>query len=560
MKNLIIEAITRTKALVMAISQLFTTAIYLIVNAYILNWISLTIENPDSAMKYEWYIIIGCVVCTVISGVNEILKCHKHLIFTYLNDKLTDKLSIPDIRLFGKFSPGEIMSAVFKANIISGIPEIVINTITQIATILTNAIAVWLIMPEVLIPVAIAYAIAGVTLRHISNKWNEMDAIFDTIKNLRNVEIDEIVNGYADARSYPHTMENHLNKIHKYNETLAKTVFKRQVYSFINSILVKVMDAVAMMSVIVHVVYLLMTKTSMIGESTALAVVMYVWRMAAPFAHLAINTSQYSEVKSAFPKVEAIMEFKNGIQDGYIIKDEFTDSIVFNNVSFSYDGVKNVLQNITFSIKRGEHVGICGDTGDGKSTLLNLLIRFHDVTSGEIRIDGIDIKKLKLSSLHKIIGIVHQKCHIFDNTVYENVAYGRTDEVEFREVEEACKKACIHDTIVRLTNRYNTKVGPRGYRFSGGENQRISLARLFLMDPDIVLLDEGTSALDNKTEKRVQANLDAMEGKTIIAVAHRLSTIRHYDKIVVIENGSILDIGTHEELMSRCQKYQELNQ
>ncbi|PFH57273.1 hypothetical protein XA68_15296 [Ophiocordyceps unilateralis] len=233
-------------------------------------------------------------------------------------------------------------------------------------------------------------------------------------------------------------------------------------------------------------------------------------------------------------------------------------NVDFEDVSFSYDGRKGTIKAINLKIPAGETVAFVGATGAGKSTLLKLLDRFYDVTEGSIRVDGQDIRDVDLFSLRDRIGVVPQSPILFDDTIINNVRYGRitaTDE----EVYEACKAACIHDKIKAFTNGYETRVGERGVKLSGGELQRVAIARAILKKPDIVLLDEATSAVDTDTEQQIQTSFKTLcQGRTTFIVAHRLSTIMNADRIVVVEHGQVIEQGDHCELVAKNGRYADL--
>ena len=223
--------------------------------------------------------------------------------------------------------------------------------------------------------------------------------------------------------------------------------------------------------------------------------------------------------------------------------------ITLDNVEFAYGEEKDVLRGVTMHVRAGEKLALVGPSGGGKTTVCHLLPAFYPITSGKILIDGKDIASLTKESLRANIGIVQQDVFLFNGSMRENILYGRLDATE-EEVIAAAKSANIHDYIMTLPNGYDTEIGERGVRLSGGQKQRLSIARVFLKDPAILILDEATSALDNTTEIYIQEALDALcKGRTTIVVAHRLSTVKNADKIVVIDGGKIAEEGTHEALM-----------
>jgi ATP-binding cassette subfamily B protein len=225
--------------------------------------------------------------------------------------------------------------------------------------------------------------------------------------------------------------------------------------------------------------------------------------------------------------------------------------VEFDNVSFGYDGVRQVIQGVSFEVQPGEMVGLVGPSGGGKSTITNLLARFYDVTGGQVRVDGIDVRRLDTGCYRRQIGMVLQDPYLFHGTVMENIRYGLPGATE-DEVVEASITANAHDFLCKLTHGYETMVGERGQTLSGGERQRISIARAILHDPRILVLDEATSSVDTETEFKIQEALDRLTaGRTVLAIAHRLSTLRRADRIFVIEDGRLTEQGSHAELLDR---------
>ena len=229
--------------------------------------------------------------------------------------------------------------------------------------------------------------------------------------------------------------------------------------------------------------------------------------------------------------------------------------ISFENVTFGYNKSRLIIQNVSIEINSRETIAIVGPSGSGKSTIGRLLFRFYDAQQGSIKIDGQDIRDVTQESLHRSIGVVPQDTVLFNDTIYYNIAYG-LDNASRAEVEKAAKDAQIHDFILSLPDGYETTVGERGLKLSGGEKQRVGIARTLLKNPPILLLDEATSALDTETEREIREALtNASEGRSVLTIAHRLSTIADADRIIVLENGSIVEIGTHEALLSKRGRY-----
>ena len=276
----------------------------------------------------------------------------------------------------------------------------------------------------------------------------------------------------------------------------------------------------------------------------------------------------FSKASYAIPKGMASMERVNKIllADNPIREVEhpvhlkqLEHEIEFRNISFSYNGRTQVLNGVNLTVKRGQTIALVGQSGSGKSTLVDLLPRYHDVTEGQILVDGTDVKSVYLSDLRSMIGNVNQEAILFNDSFFNNIAFG-VENATMEQVIEAAKIANAHDFIMESEEGYNTKVGDRGCRLSGGQRQRISIARAILKNPAILILDEATSALDTESERLVQEALERlMKTRTTIAIAHRLSTIKNADEICVLYEGEIVERGKHEELLEKNGYYKRLN-
>ena len=290
-----------------------------------------------------------------------------------------------------------------------------------------------------------------------------------------------------------------------------------------------------------------------------LAYMLYVKLFTDPIKKLINFVEQYQNGMTGFKRFIEIMNVEEEKEKNDAIELEKVEGhINFENVCFSYENEK-VLDNITLSIEKGKMLALVGPSGGGKTTFCNLIPRFYDVDKGDIKIDGKSVYDIKLDSLRKNIGIVQQEVFLYTGTIKENIKYGKQDASD-KEVIEAAKKANIHEFIMGLKDGYDTYIGEKGIKLSGGQKQRISIARVFLKNPPILILDEATSALDNVTEYLIQQSLEELcKDRTTIVVAHRLSTIKNADEIIVLTDKGIEERGSHKELIKKGGIYDELN-
>jgi subfamily B ATP-binding cassette protein MsbA len=282
-----------------------------------------------------------------------------------------------------------------------------------------------------------------------------------------------------------------------------------------------------------------------------------------PVRKFALFNNNFQQALGASSEIFKFMDIKDDVREKPHAQrlPAFSKTVQFDHVSFTYGSEvedAQVLHDIKLEVRRGEVVAIVGSSGSGKSTLVHLIPRFFDATQGRLLIDGYDVRDVTLASLREQVGIVTQETVLFNDTVRNNIAYGQPH-VALKEVEAAARAALAHDFIQALPSGYDEMIGERGVRLSGGERQRIAIARAILKNAPILILDEATSALDSESEALVQSALhNLMSGRTVFVIAHRLSTVRRADRIVVIENGAIADIGAHEDLMAKLGTYRRL--
>lgn len=389
-------------------------------------------------------------------------------------------------------------------------------------------------------------------------------SMFEAMKNSRkemanvNSTLENSITGIRETKAYvAHRHEK--RKFAATNEKFAK--YRSQSMRWIgiySSVMELLTDILYLVIIFIGGVFMIEDK---LNAADFTAFLLYINMFINPIHRFVTLFEQLQEGMSGFSRFYEIMNTPDEIDEGTVEIDDIRGDVEFDNVTFSYsgeDGDKAVISNLSLRLKAGNTVALVGPSGGGKSTVCNLIPRFYNVGSGRITVDGIDVRDITLDSLRRNIGMVSQNVFLFDGRVRENIAYGRPDATD-DEVVEAAKKANIHEFILTLENGYDTEVGERGVKLSGGQRQRISIARVFLKNPKLLILDEATSALDNVTEMQIQESLEELShGRTVIVVAHRLSTVKNADEIVVIDHTGIVERGSHEELLARDGEYKKL--
>ena len=386
--------------------------------------------------------------------------------------------------------------------------------------------------------------------RAMKNSRKQMSEINSTLENS--------VSGVRETKSYA-AEEYEICKFKKTNDLFRKyrSDAMKSLGSF-DSIMTLLQDILYLVIVLVGGIFL---YNGEISAADFTAFLLYVSMFLNPIQRFVALFQQLQEGMSGFSRFCEIMKAEDEVDDGEVVIDDIKGDLSFENVTFSYStesGAATIIDNLSLKINAGRTLALVGPSGGGKSTLCNLIPRFYNVDEGRITLDGTDIRDITLNSLRRNIGIVSQTVFLFDGTIRENIAYGAGD-VSDEDVISAAKKANIHDYIVTLKDGYDTHVGERGVKLSGGQRQRVAIARVFLKNPKLLILDEATSALDNATEMQIQASLEELsKGRTVIVVAHRLSTVKNADEIVVLDKNGIIERGNHLELIERGGEYKKL--
>jgi ATP-binding cassette subfamily B multidrug efflux pump len=390
-------------------------------------------------------------------------------------------------------------------------------------------------------------------MKRIHPLWHErQDRVgFLTARVEQNLLGVKVVRGFAQEPAEKSRFSDETNTIYDISMTLARAG------AFTNPLIVLLASA---STILILWIGGRMVINGVLTLGTLVAFNSYVLQLIGPMRRLGFIATMIGESRASAERVFEILDARSEVENtaGAQPLRQIEGAVSFENVTFSYIGSGTVLRDVTFDVAPGQVVALLGPTGSGKSTIINLIPRFYDVTEGTIKIDGVDIRTVTIESLRKQIGIVLQETTLFGSTVRENITFGRPDATQ-AQIEEAAEAAAAHDFIMSFPNGYDTEVGERGVTLSGGQRQRIAIARALLLDPRILILDDATSSVDTETEKQIQAALNRlMQNRTSFIIAQRMSTVRMADQILVIDQGRLVASGRHEELIRESGVYADI--
>ena len=481
-------------------------------------------------------------------------------IYKNIVDDLYVKIQSLDMEYFSTTKVGELMTKVLNdpANVNTFILEF-FEFLKYVFTAISYLVIAIRIDWKLTLGMFIVAPILMTTVKKYSKKLKKSGKERQEATGTLNSKLQETLSGIRVIRAFA-TEKKEIRNFKKISLELKKVVMKTVGYNAKSNSVSEALNYVMMAILLLFGGYRIL-RGRVFTTGDFLTIMSAIGSMYTPVRR---SANIYNSLSTNIPSIGRIFEILDVVPEiadapDCVNFEEFKSDITFENADFSYkDSDEKVLKNINLVAKKGETVALVGNSGGGKSTLVNLIPRFFDVTGGKITIDGVDVKNYKIKSLRKKIGIVPQETFLFGGTILENIKYANQN-ASVEEVIEAAKMANAHEFIEKLEQGYETEIGERGIKLSGGQKQRISIARAILENPQILILDEATSALDNESEQLVQDALEKlMKGKTTFVIAHRLSTIINSDKIVVIQQGEIRETGTHEELLNKDGIYKSL--
>lgn len=495
-------------------------------------------------------VVILYIVSALFSYLQSYLLVEISIDISYnLRQRLMDKITHLPVEQISENKRGDILSRITNDvdSLQNGITQAFLQMLTAVITIvgvfiMMLSINVWMTLATIIL-VPTAFLVIRFITKH-SQSYFLKQLVF---KGSLNAQIEETFTGHDIIRAFSREADS-IEKFNQDNDSWYTHEWKSQFYSSLNGPLMNFISNFAYVVIAVLGAVMVLERAIAVGD--ILAFFQYIQNFTRPIQQITRVMNLIQTAMAASERIFEFLEYPDEQNPSTRQLRELKDEISFENVSFSYTPNEKVIKNLSFKVKKGEQVAIVGETGAGKTTIVKLLMRFYDVDSGSIKIDGVDIAEYDKNSVRSLIGMVLQDSWLFSDTLSENIRYGNLESVE-DEIIDASRQVYADNFIRQLPEGYKSVLNEDSDNISHGQKQLLTIARTVISKKEVLILDEATSSVDTRTEKLIQKAMDKlMEGKTSFIIAHRLSTIKNADKIIVIENGEIIEQGTHEELLA----------
>lgn len=495
-------------------------------------------------------VVILYIVSALFSYLQSYLLVEISIDISYnLRQRLMDKITHLPVEQISENKRGDILSRITNDvdSLQNGITQAFLQMLTAVITIvgvfiMMLSINVWMTLATIIL-VPTAFLVIRFITKH-SQSYFLKQLVF---KGSLNAQIEETFTGHDIIRAFSREADS-IEKFNQDNDSWYTHEWKSQFYSSLNGPLMNFISNFAYVVIAVLGAVMVLERAIAVGD--ILAFFQYIQNFTRPIQQITRVMNLIQTAMAASERIFEFLEYPDEQNPSTRQLRELKDEISFENVSFSYTPNEKIIKNLSFKVKKGEQVAIVGETGAGKTTIVKLLMRFYDVDSGSIKIDGVDIAEYDKNSVRSLIGMVLQDSWLFSDTLSENIRYGNLESFE-DEIIDASRQVYADNFIRQLPDGYESILNEDSDNISHGQKQLLTIARTVISKKEVLILDEATSSVDTRTEKLIQKAMDKlMEGKTSFIIAHRLSTIKNADKIIVIENGEIIEQGTHEELLA----------
>lgn len=522
--------------------------------------------NPEIIQKELIQNILLIIATTIIAGFltflmrQTLIVMSRHIEFDLKNEVFRQYENLSQ-NFYKKNRTGDLMNRISEdvAKVRMYVGPAVMYTINTFIRFAIVIIYMYNVSPKLTLYALLPLPILSYAIFKLSTEINSRSTTFQEYLSKISSFTQEIFSGIRVIKAYS-LEDQYQKKLEELSEeSKSKSLHLAKVQSLFGPLMLALIGVSNL--VVVYFGGMMYIDGSIKSIGTIAEFILYINMLTWPVASLGWVSSMVQEAEASQKRINEFLKIQPDIQNSQVFKSEINGEIEFRKVSFVYEDTHiQALQNISFSVKKGETLAILGKTGAGKSSLVSLISRLYDVSEGEILIDGIDIKNHNLYDLRNSIGIVPQDAFLFSDSIRNNIKFGKEDATDL-EVENAAKSAVIHDNIMQFNNGYETILGERGITISGGQKQRVSIARALIKNAPILLLDDCLSAVDTETEESILNNLyNYCKDKTTIIVSHRVSSAKNADKIIIIENGKIIQQGSHNQLVNETGYYSELYQ